>query len=633
MILLSIENAEKGYGERVLFENVTLGIEEGEKIGVIGVNGAGKSTFLRIVAGLEQPDSGQIVSGSGVQIEYLPQNPDFADEATVLEQVFRGKSSVMTVLREYETILVKAEANPNDQACQQKLINLSQEMDAHDAWQLESEAKSILTQLGILDFFARVGTLSGGQKKRVALASSLIHPADLLILDEPTNHIDNDTVTWLEDYLRKRKGALLMITHDRYFLDRVATRMLEIDQGKMYSYTGNYSEFLLRKAEREELAEASERKRQNLYRNELAWIRRGAQARSTKQKARIERFEEISAQKLTTNQDKLEIMAGASRLGRKVIEAEHIHQSFGERMLLKDFNYIVLKNDRVGIIGSNGSGKSTLLNILAGRLEPDSGKVEIGQTVKIGYFAQENAELNENLRVIEYIKEEAHVLETADGGSITAAQLLERFLFSRQVQWMPIGKLSGGEKRRLYLLRILMGAPNVLFLDEPTNDLDIQTLTILEEYLEEFPGAVVIVSHDRYFLDKLADKMFAFEGDGVVKQYTGNYSEYWEGQRRTGPTTEKSTAEKKSTAPQRIKDRPKKFSFREQREYEEIDGVIASVEAQIKAVNNTISGAGSDFELLQQLTGEQHELEGKLDKLLERWTYLNELAEEINGEK
>lgn len=631
MNLLSIENLTKTYGERTLFDKVTFGIEDTDKIGLIGVNGTGKSTFLRVIAGQETADSGTVTKGQSVSIEFLPQNPEFDTQANVLEQVFTGSSAVMKVLRDYEQTLELIQRNPEHAEYQKRLIGLSQQMDALDAWQLESEAKTILTKLGIDDFGAIIGNLSGGQRKRVALARALIHPADLLILDEPTNHLDNDTVEWLEQYLHKRKGALLMITHDRYFLDRVATRMIELDKGTLYSYTGNYSDFLQLKAEREEQREASENKRQNLLRNELAWIKRGARARTTKQKARIDRFEQLNAIKPYLQDSKLEITAGASRLGRKIIELTEVCKAFDNRPMIRNFNYIVLKDDRVGIIGANGSGKSTLLNIVAGKIAPDSGLVETGQTVKIGYFSQENGDMDEAMRVIDYIKEEANFLTTADGGVITATQLLERFLFSPTLQWMPISKLSGGEKRRLYLLKVLMSAPNVLLLDEPTNDLDIQTLTILEDYLDGFPGALIVVSHDRYFLDRLVDKVFAFEGNGLISLHNGGYTEYQERVRDIEPVNQEKF---KQAASAKAKDhttsRPVKFTFAEQREFEQIDDLIAQAEQDLSRVQTQINLSGSDFEALQQLVVEQKGLEAKLDNLLERWTYLNELAEKIN---
>ena len=632
MNLLSLENVTKSYGEKILFRQVTFGVDEGDKIGLIGVNGTGKSTFLKVIAGVDTADSGKITTGNSLQIEYLPQNPEFDANATVLEQVFKGHSPVMQVLREYEQALLQAQNCPADEACQKRLIALSQQMDANNAWQLESDAKTVLTKLGILDFAAIVSTLSGGQRKRIALASALINPADLLILDEPTNHIDNQTVAWLEQYLAKRKGALLMITHDRYFLDRVTNRIIELDKGNLYTYMGNYSQFLESKAEREEQQESCERKRQNILRNELAWIRRGAQARSTKQKARIERFEELSAQTPESASGQLEIAVGASRLGRKIIELEHINQEFDGQTLIADFNYIVLKNDRVGIIGPNGSGKSTLLNLITGKLTAGSGQVEIGQTVKIGYFSQESSEMNQDLRVIEYIREEAHFLPTADGGTISAGQLLERFLFPPSLQWTPIAKLSGGEKRRLFLLRILISAPNVLLLDEPTNDLDVQTLSILEDYLDDFPGAVIVVSHDRYFLDRLVEKLFVFEGQGKITQYPGNYSDYQDKisvQETENADKSKGTADKKPTVQDKPKERPRKLSFKEQREYDQIEEVITGIEQELAQVAAGINTAGSDFELLQQLTDRQQELESRLDELLERWTYLNELVDQF----
>lgn len=627
MNVLSIENLTKSYGERVLFADVTFGVDEGDKIGLIGVNGTGKSTFLKLVAGVEQADAGKVTKGSSVQVQYLPQNPEFDEAATVLEQVFNGYSPVMKVIRDYELALAEAQSQPQNRAAEQQLIRLSQQMDSHDAWQLESEAKAILMQLGIAEFSAPVGTLSGGQRKRVALASALINPCELLILDEPTNHIDNDTVAWLEQYLANRKGALLMITHDRYFLDRVTNRIIEIDKGKLYTYSGNYSKFLEAKAEREEQQEASERKRQNLLRNELAWMRRGARARSTKQKARIERFEELNSQSTDLNEAKLDISVASSRLGRKIIELENISQQFAAKTVIVDFNYIVLKEDRVGIIGLNGSGKTTLLNIIAGRLVPDNGVVTTGQTVKVGYFSQENAQMDYTMRVIEYIREEANSIATADGETISAAQMLERFLFPPQLQWMPIAKLSGGEKRRLYLLRILMSAPNVLLLDEPTNDLDIQTLTILEDYLDHFAGAVITVSHDRYFLDRVVDKLFVFTGTGRITQIPGGYSDYLAAKKpEIVPVV---AVEKKKSPYEKPKEQLRKFTFKEQREFEQIDETIAGVEQALQQVSSAINSAGSNFELLEQLVKQQQELERSLEELLDRWTYLNEIAEEM----
>ena len=631
MNLLSAENLAKSYGERVLFEQVTLHIGSGDKIGLIGVNGTGKSTFLRVLTGGEPADFGNVTIGSGVRVEFLPQNPEFDNRATVLEQIFQGNSPAMQVIREYESTLEQVQRQPENTGLQKKLINLTQQMDAADAWKLESDAKTVLTRLGIVDFTAVVSTLSGGQRKRIALASALITPADLLILDEPTNHIDNDMVAWLEQYLQSYTGALLMITHDRYFLDRVSNRILEIDQGRMYAYAGNYGDFLVSKSEREAQQESSELKRQNILRNELAWIRRGAQARSTKQKARIDRFEQLSAQKNNLPVGKLEMEVGASRLGRKIIELKEVSHGYGGADLIRDFTYFVLRNDRVGIVGPNGSGKSTLLNLISGRLLPDKGSVETGQTVKIGYFSQESAEMDDSLRVIDYIREEANFITTLEGETISASQMLERFLFPPNAQWMPIAKLSGGERRRLFLLRILMGAPNVLLLDEPTNDLDVQTLAILEDYLDDFPGALIAVSHDRYFLDRVVDKVFALEEDGLLTQYAGGYTDYREKRamlETLGKAKEKSNAGSKSL-PQEESRPPRKFTFNEQREYDGIEAVIAAVEQELRDVSAGINSAGSDFELLQRLAAVQKTLESRLDELVDRWTYLNELAEKI----
>ena len=633
MNLLSIENLAKSYGERVLFEKGSFGVDEGDKIGLIGINGTGKSTFLKVVAGVEPPDAGKINWSSNVRVGWLPQNPDFNAESTVLEQVFSGSSPILQLIREYEDALEQAQTHPADTQRQEKLIRLSQRMDSQNAWQLENNAKTILSKLGIADFTAKVGSLSGGQRKRVALASALVNPADLLILDEPTNHIDNEMVAWLEEYLQAFRGALLMVTHDRYFLDRVTNRIIEIDNGRLYSYSGNYGDFLESKANREELQENMERKRKSLLRTELAWIRRGAQARSTKQKARIERFEELNSQPTGRPDAKLAMEVGAARLGRKIIDLDHITKKFEDRALIRDFSYHLLRDDRVGIIGPNGCGKSTLLNLIAGRLVADAGTVDIGQTVKIGYFSQESSEMDESLRVIDYIKEEANFIETVAGETISAAQMLERFLFPPGLQWTPIAKLSGGEKRRLYLLRILMGAPNILLLDEPTNDLDIQTLGILEDYLDDFPGAVVAVSHDRYFLDRVAEKILAFEGNGAIRQYPGGYSDYLNKkppQEATAGQKPRPSGDKKPAAPAEDK-RPRKFTFKEQREYEQIDAVIADAEKRLQEVGAAINAAGSDFESLQNLVRTQTGLEQELDRLLERWTYLNEVAEEMSS--
>jgi ABC transport system ATP-binding/permease protein len=647
MNILSVESLSKSHGTKVLFENITFGVDSSEKIGLIGINGTGKSTLLKIIAGLEISDSGNVSLGSGLQIEYLPQDPVFQSGATVMEQVFRGTSPIMQLLREYEYASEKLQENPTNEDLQHKLVMLSQRMDSQGAWQLESEAKAVLTRLGISDFSARVEHLSGGMRKRISLASSLITPADLLILDEPTNHIDSDTVDWLEQYLNQRKGALLLITHDRYFLDRVVNKIFELDRGKLYAYSGNYSVFVNSKLLRLEQEQSTENKRQNLLRNELAWMRRGAKARTTKQKARIDRYHELEDQKPVNVSDKIELSVGSTRLGKKVIELNNIYKQFSGITVLDNFSYIVSRQDRIGIIGSNGCGKSTLLNILAGKIAPDQGSIELGETVKIGYFSQESGEMNENLRVIEYIKEEAEIMTTADGGVITASQLLERFLFSPHLQWTPISKLSGGEKRRLYLLRVLMSAPNVILLDEPTNDLDIQTLTILEEYLDEFPGAIITVSHDRYFLDRTTERIFVFKDNGVITQYLGNYSDYLEvvkGEQATQNTVKKTNVSqpvlctpttniRDNDKSEGIRNKPTKLSFKEQREFDQIESIIANTENELEAIKDKIDQAGSNYTLLQELANIQQDLDNKLEKLIDRWAQLNELAEEISKNK
>ncbi len=627
MNLLTAENINKSYSEKILMSDISLGINEGDKIGVIGINGTGKTTLLKIIAGIEMPDEGKLIKASRINIEYLAQNPIFDDEATVLEQIFKGDSPIMKLLRDYE----KALQNPDSSG--EKILELSKHMDRLNAWNIESDAKAVLTKLGISDFEMRVGTMSGGQKKRIALAAALITPSDLLILDEPTNHLDNDTIGWLEQYLNKRKGALLMITHDRYFLDRVVNEIIELDRGNLYTYKGNYTDFLEKKIEREETELGNERKRQNLFKKELAWIKRGAKARTTKQKARIDRFEKLSAQAVDISDEKVEISVGSSRLGKKIIELQNISKSFGDKKILKNFSYIVLRNDRIGIVGPNGSGKSTLMNIVSGNIEIDSGNIERGETVKIGVYSQDTYHMEDNLRVIEYIREGAEYIATAEGERISASQMLERFLFPSEQQWTPIAKLSGGEKRRLYLLRVLMEAPNVLLLDEPTNDLDIETLTILEDYLEDFEGAVVAVSHDRYFLDRMAERIFGFEGDGRIAEHTGNYSdfiEYISNLNQTEQAQDKEKSESKDDRGQR-KERPIKLTFKEQKEYEQIDSIIAELEEKIADTEDKINKANTDYTLLQKLLEEKADLGKQLEEKMERWVYLNELVESIEG--
>lgn len=607
MNILTIEHLTKSYTERLLFDDTSFSINEGEKIGLIGINGTGKSTLLKIAAGLEEPDQGTVVRGRNLYIRFLPQNPVFEPQLTVLECVIK-------------------------------------ENEGHEhSWDLEGQAKNILTQLGITEYGAVISTLSGGQKKRVALASVLLSTADLLVLDEPTNHLDSSMADWLEEYLKKFRGALLMITHDRYFLDSVSNRIVELDKGKLYSYQANYAGYLELKEERMAMEEASERKRQTILRTELQWIRRGARARSTKQKGRIQRFEELSARKGPEEDGDVEMSSLSSRLGRTTVEISHLSKSYGDKVLLRDFNYIFLKNDRIGIIGPNGSGKSTLMKMIAGWVQPDSGETVIGQTVKMGYFSQENEDMDESLKVIDYIKNVAEYVKTPEG-SVSASQMLERFLFPPSVQYTPLGKLSGGERRRLYLLHILMDAPNVLLLDEPTNDLDIRTLTILEDYLDHFQGIVITVSHDRYFLDRVVRRIFAFEGDGVVKQYEGGYTDYQaaldERSREENSAAEgkadqagqaAQTGGRKNWKDGQQRDKKPKFSYKEQREWETIEEDIASLEAAVAGLEEEILKAASDYSRLNSLMQEKEEKESQLEEKMERWMYLNDLAEQIES--
>lgn len=660
MHLLSAEQITKSYGEKILFENVTFGVEEGDKIGIIGVNGTGKSTLLKVIAGLEQPDSGKVTIGRQVAVRMLAQDPVFQPGETALEHVLGGDSAQLRAVQAYARIMQGLELSPSDEALQKELIKANQTMDELDAWTLESEAKNVLSRLGIAEFDKPVDAMSGGQRKRVAMAAALLLPSDVLILDEPTNHIDNESVAWLEGMLQKRRGALIMITHDRYFLDRVSNRVIELDQGTAYFYQANYSRFLELKLEREEREAASEAKRQNLLRRELAWIRRGAKARTTKQKARIDRFEALKADAPKASGGKLDVSVASARLGRKIVELEHVSKSLGGQELIRDFSFIAVPEDRVGIVGRNGMGKSTLLKLIAGQLEPDEGTIELGMTVKLGVFAQEHDEMDDNMRVIEYIRQDAEQVRTSDGTTISAAQMLERFLFSPTMQWTPISKLSGGEKRRLQLLRVLMNAPNVLLLDEPTNDLDIATLTVLEQYLDEFPGVVFIVSHDRYFLDRTVDTIFSFEGDGIVEEHEGNYSEYFEAVQKkealSGQAGSDSAAAKgnrtdnsskaasvsaegaasldaNEATSSAAKGRALKMSYKEQRDFEQIDDWIAEAEQQLAAVGEQMDGASSDAGRLQELMLEQQQLEEKLEQLMDRWTELNELAEQIAAQK
>lgn len=607
MILLNAENLSKGYSDRQLLDGCSLAINEGDKIGLIGVNGTGKSTLLKIIAGLDFPDSGTVTRAGGVRVAYLPQNPVFSKNATVLEQVMKGVAISEELAEE---------------------AKVRQQAD-------EYQCKTILTKLG-LSYDQKISLLSGGQKRRVAMACALAAEAEVLILDEPTNHIDSEMVDWLESYLKRFAGAVLMVTHDRYFLERVVNRIVELDHGKLYSYPANYSQYLELKAQREEMQLATERKRQSLYRKELAWIQRGARARSTKQQFRVNRFEELKNSEYVPDNSKMEVSALSSRLGKKIIEIENISKSFDGKVLVKDFSYNLLKGDRVGIIGPNGYGKSTLVRMICGVLEPDSGTVVHGDTVKIGYFSQESfigSECDPSTKAIDYIKSISQEIDTPEG-KLTASQMMEKFLFSSDLQYTEIGRLSGGERRRLYLLRVLMEAPNVLVLDEPTNDLDIETLSVLEDYLEEFLGVVIAVSHDRYFLDKLMNHVFVLAGDGQITHYTGGYADY----RADVAAQEKAKkaaepAKAKTTQDGRNQREKLKFSFKEQREYEQIDEVIASLEEKIQQTEKDIAANSSDYGALQELTEKKEQLETELAEKMERWVYLNDLAERIEAQK
>lgn len=615
MNILTADNITKAYGERRLLDGASFFLQEGEKVGIIGINGTGKSTLLKILAGMEEPDEGKVIRAQGMVVRFLPQHPSFRPEDTLIEALLRENG--------------KTEEEATD---------------------LITDAKNMMTRLGITDFNETCGHLSGGQKKRLALISVLLTPSDILILDEPTNHLDGDMAEWLEEVLKKRKNAVIMVTHDRYFLDSVAGRIIEIDRGKIYSHETNYSGYLEEKISREEMAEAAERKRQSLLRTELAWVQRGARARSTKQKARMERYEELKNRKTESVSANVELSSVSNRMGRTTIELNHISKSYPGKELIRDFSYIFLKNDRVGFVGRNGCGKTTLMKMITGAVQPDAGDIEIGQTIKIGYYAQE-CDMPDDKRVIDYIRDVAEIIDTTEG-RVTAARMLEKFLFSGEDQYGLVGKLSGGEKRRLNLCRVLMEAPNVLILDEPTNDLDIATLTILESYLDTFQGIVIAVSHDRYFLDRTMKRIFAFEGDGIIRQYEGNYSDYLlrksveaelvqqtacDG--KSGRTKEKETTEKNGSTETEAAGEKKntwdpgkrklKFSYKEQKEYETIEQDIADIEQQIADLEASIPNYASDFVKLQEINQKTEELKAALEEKMDRWMYLEELAAKI----
>lgn len=633
MNLITLEHISKSYSEKNLLKDVSLGINEGDKVGLIGVNGAGKSTFLKIVAGLDEFYDGTVTKGKNVRIEYLSQNQNFKEEATILEQIFRGETREMKILKEYEDLVEKMSLGGREEL-NERILKLQQEIDDLNLWALENEAKSILNKLGIKNYDEKIKNLSGGQKKRVALASALISTCELLILDEPTNHLDSESIEWLEEYLNSRKGALLMITHDRYFLDRVTNKILELDRGVMYSYEGNYTSFLEKKMERLQLEQTLEDKRQSLIRNELKWVRRGAKARTTKQKARLQRFDELVNREYVKPQENLEISFIGTRLGKKIIEIDNISKSFKDKTLIKDFSYIFTKTDRIGIVGENGAGKTTLINILRGKLMPDSGSIEVGETVKIGCFAQDNSSMDPNMKAIDYIKEGGEVIPVADGSKITASTLCERFLFDGTLQYSKIEKLSGGERRRLHLLRVLMESPNVLLLDEPTNDLDINTLTILEDFLDNFLGVVVVVSHDRYFLDRICNKIFSYEGNGFIKLYHGNFSDYQISKVVEEVEKDEKKKEKKSET-QRVKnkDTRPKFSFKEAKEYETIEEDITKLEEKISQLEEEMVKNSSSYGKLQELVEEKEKTEEELLYKYERYEYLEDLAKKIEEYK
>ncbi|MEM8830328.1 MAG: ABC-F family ATP-binding cassette domain-containing protein [Cyanobacteria bacterium P01_G01_bin.19] len=636
MSILTLQNIKKDFGIKEILRDASFSIEANEKVGLIGVNGSGKSTLLKMIAGIEPTDGGERLVKSGARVIYLPQQPEIDENRTVIDQVFADSGEQMSLVREYEDLshkLAKAQGDDLDELMS-RMAKVTEKMESLEAWELETKAKIILSKLGIEDFDARVGDLSGGYRKRIALATALLNEPDLLLMDEPTNHLDAESVEWLQDYLARFGGAILLITHDRYFLDRVTNRILEIDRADLYNYSGNYSYYLEKKALQEESIASTERKLQGVLRKELAWLRRGAKARSTKQKARIDRISDMQNKEFKQAQAKVEIDTPGRRIGKKVIELEHISKAYDDRTLIDDFTYKFTPGDRIGIIGGNGAGKSTLMNIITGRTEPDEGKVEIGKTIHIGYFDQHSDKLldalNESQRVIEYIKEVAEIVTTADGNKITASQMLEKFLFTPNQQYSPIHKLSGGEKRRLFLLQVLMEAPNVLILDEPTNDLDVQTLAILEDYLENFNGCVIVVSHDRYFLDRTVDFIFAIEPGGKVRNYPGNYSVYLEHKRKQEKEAKQEQVKEK---PKQTKAKNKKsandkknkaLSNFERREYNKLETKIAQLEEDKEKLEKDLALNCSDYNLVQELSHKLASLNDEIDTATERWLELAE---------
>ncbi|MEK4761235.1 ABC-F family ATP-binding cassette domain-containing protein [Viridibacillus sp. FSL E2-0187] len=622
---LIISNLTKTVGDKTLFKNIDFTIYSGERAGLIGINGTGKSTLMSILAGDLDADQIDKDHPNKYRIAHLPQNPEFAQDETVLQAVFSGDSPILKLNRDYEDTLSLLGKNPESSQLQTQLFRLQQEMDTQQAWDVNALAKTALTKLGIEMFDEQVTNLSGGQQKRVALAKVLIEPADLYLLDEPTNHLDVQSTEWLQEMVLRLKGAVIFITHDRYFLDEISTHIYELADQTLYKHKGNYGDYLESKAIREEMAVATQAKMRNRYRSELKWIRRGAQARSTKQKARIQRFEELS-DNIDRNSDDggLELGLATSRLGKKVLEAESVTKSFGERHIIKDFSFLLQQGDRIGIIGANGAGKSTLLKMLAGEITPDQGRIEVGSTVRIAHFTQQLPQMNDNQRMIEYIRESANDIQDSEGEHHSAASMLERFLFPLHTHGTPIGKLSGGERKRLYLLKLLMEQPNVLLLDEPTNDLDIETLSVLEDFIEQFPGVVVTISHDRFFLDRIAKKLWILNGQGGVDESLDIYSEYLAALGATPAPVKEEKVDKPKE--QKVKIQKKKLSFKEQKEWETIEADIAKLEEAIMDAEEGVSTAGSDFTKLQQLTAELEELNAKYEHLIERWEYLQDIV-------
>ncbi|OIK07446.1 ABC-F family ATP-binding cassette domain-containing protein [Bacillus sp. MUM 13] len=626
MKVFSMENLTKTHGEKTLFKDISFSITEGDKIGILGINGTGKSTLLNIIAGMEDIDEGTKDHPNDYTISYLPQDPDFDDSLSIMEYLYESDTPVFTAIKQYEKTLLLLQENPENQDIQEKLLKHQQQMDELNAWETSASAKTILTKLGLPDFSKSISVLSGGQKKRAALAKALIETPDLLILDEPTNHLDYESIKWLEEYTAKYARSVIFVTHDRYFLDHVSSKIWEIAQGSLFEYKGNYADFLEAKAIREENEAADRSKKESLFKKELAWIRRGAKARSTKQKARIQRFDDLEEKVRDKSKTaSLEIELSGSRLGKKVLELINVSKAYSDKIILKDFSFLFKPGDRIGIVGRNGTGKSTLLNILAGRTDIDSGELEKGQTVKIGYYTQENSDMDENMRMVEYIRETAESITLKDGSIISAASMLERFLFPMGTHGTPIRKLSGGERRRLYLLKILMSAPNVLLLDEPTNDLDTQTLTILEDYLEHFSGVVITVSHDRYFLDKTCHQLLVFKDFAKVDFYYGRYSEFLEEKEETSPLEVKSQA---AAQQPRTEKKKKKHTYQESKEWEEIEGKMEEAEERLKAITAEMAAAGSEFEKVRLLLIEETELNEKLEHMMERWEYLAEKLED-----